>query len=69
MTGVEQLQKFTSSNKLAIEKEDDQMMFSINGVFVGKGRFESLFGNRIGFIVYNKQIIAFDDLLVTVKNK
>jgi hypothetical protein len=44
-------------------------MFHINDVFVGKARFEPLFGNRIGFIIYNKQTIAFDDLIVTVKTK
>jgi hypothetical protein len=57
------------NNKLAIEKEDDQLMFHINDVFVGKARFEPLFGNRIGFIIYNKQTITFDDLIVTVKTK
>ena len=45
------------------------MMFYTNNVFVGKAQFESLFGNSIGFIVFNKQTIAFDDLIVTVKNK
>jgi hypothetical protein len=58
-----------SSNKLVIEKEDDQIIFYINDMFVVKVRFEPLFGNRIGFIVNDTQIIAFDDLMVTVKNK
>jgi hypothetical protein len=63
------IKKLTSNNKLAIEKEDDKMLFYINGIFVGRAPFEPLFGNRIGFSVEDKQTIAFDDLIVTVKNK
>jgi hypothetical protein len=63
------INKFNSTNKLSFEKKGDQMMFYINDLFVGKVPFEPLFGNGIGFIVSNKQTIAFDDIIVTVKNK
>jgi hypothetical protein len=52
-----------------MQKENEQMIFHINDVFVGKAKFEPLFGNRVGFIVYDKQTVAFDDLFVTVKSK
>jgi hypothetical protein len=52
------INKFNSNNRLAIEKEGDEMTFYTNNVFVGKAQFESLFGNSIGFIVFNKQTIA-----------
>ena len=45
------------------------MMFYINDVLVVKTQFESWYGNSLGFIVENKQKIAFDDLLVTMENK
>jgi hypothetical protein len=63
------INKFNSTNKLAINKESDQIIFYINDMFAGKTQFEPFFGNYIGFIVYNKQTIAFDDLVVTVKSK
>lgn len=58
-----------STNKLAIEKVGEQIKFFINDNFVGKAKFESLFGNGVGFIVYDVQKIAFDDLVISVKSR
>ena len=59
------INRFNSTNKLTIEKKGSELLFLINDNFVGKIAFEPFFGNSIGFTVWNKQTIIFDDLVIT----
>ena len=59
------INRFNSTNKLTIEKKDSELLFLINDNLVGKIAFEPFFGNLIGFTVWNKQTIIFDDLVIT----
>lgn len=68
-TASNSINKLDSKNKLAILKKDKQIQFFVNDSLVGQAEFEPLFGNYIGFIVYNKQSISFDDLIVTTDGK
>ncbi len=63
------INKFNARNKLAILKEGDRLRFFINDIYVGGAQYEPQFGNRVGFIVFDRQTIAFDDFMVTVKRK
>ena len=74
--GKEQLiKKFTKSsaiktgngsyNKLKIRKESDQYKYYINDTFVAQTDFESFYGHRLGYVIYNKQKISVD--YITVK--
>lgn len=55
------------TNKLTIKKEGNQIQYFINDNFVGRTQFQPFFGNYLGFMVYSKQTIAFDDLVVSTK--
>src|SRR5438552_12010547 len=46
--------KSDASNKLAIEKQGDRMIFYINDTFVGVEQFEAFFGNHIARIFHKK---------------
>jgi len=63
------INRFNSTNKLTVEKKGDKLQFFINDSFVGKIKFEPFFGNRVGFSVWNKQTISFNDLIVTTHSK
>jgi hypothetical protein len=61
------INRFNATNKLTIDKKGSQINFFINDSFAGKIPFEPFFGARIGFALWNKQRIIFDDLLVTTQ--
>lgn len=63
------INRYNSTNTLTVEKKGDQLQFLINESIVGKIKFEPFFGNRVGFTVWNKQTINFDDLIVTTYSK
>ena len=52
-------------NKLKIRKEGDQYKYYINDTFVTQTDFESFYGHRLGYVVYNKQKVSVD--YITVK--
>jgi len=63
------INRLNGTNKLAIEKKGSELQFFINDTFAAKVPFESFFGDRVGFAVWNKQQVVFDDLLVTAPQK
>lgn len=63
------INRHNSTNKLTIEKKGGQIHFFINDSFVGKIQFEPFFGTGIGFSIWNKQKIIFDDLIVTMQGQ
>jgi hypothetical protein len=62
------INRFNSTNKLTIETKGSQMRFFINDSFAGKVQFEPFFGDGVGFTLWNKQKIIFDDLVVTTQS-
>ncbi|WKD86545.1 hypothetical protein KCTC32516_01921 [Polaribacter huanghezhanensis] len=75
----ELIKKFTKSsaiktgngalNTLKIRKESDQYKFYINNTFVAQTDFESFFGHRLGFVVFNKQKIGVDNITIKYLKK
>ena len=63
------INRLNSTNKLTIERKGDQIHSLINDSFVGKIKFEPFFGDELGFTLWNKQKIIFDDLVVTMHGK
>ena len=63
------INRLNGTNKLTIEKKDGELQFFINDTFAGKVPFQPFFGDRLGFAVWNKQKIVFDDLVVTAPHK
>lgn len=59
------INRSNSTNRLTLERKGDQIHFFINDSFVGKIQFEPFFGDGLGFTLWNKQKLIFDDLLVT----
>ncbi|MFK8060867.1 MAG: hypothetical protein AB8B78_12345 [Polaribacter sp.] len=53
-----------ASNILGVKKEGDYYKFYINNRYITKTDYESFFGNRIGYVVFNNQEIAVDYLKV-----
>ncbi|QTD37904.1 caspase family protein [Polaribacter batillariae] len=59
-----------ASNILKVRKEGDHYKYFINDRYVTKTDFEPFYGDRLGFVVYNKQEIAVDYLRIhRLKNK
>ena len=57
-----------SQNNLLIQKKGNWLHFKINGYEIDKIKYQSLFGNRIGFIVFSDADpikVAFDNLIIT----
>jgi hypothetical protein len=59
--------RFNGTNKLTIEKKGNEIHFLINDAFAAKVDFQPFFGERLGFVVWNKQRIIFDNLVVTTQ--
>ncbi|MFN8258181.1 MAG: caspase family protein [Bacteroidales bacterium] len=53
-----------ASNKLKIQKSGKDLMFFINDKQVEKITFQPFFGNQVGFMIYQKQQVACEYLLV-----
>ena len=62
------INRFNATNKLTIEKKGNELHFFINDTFAGKTEFQPFLGDRLGFAVWNKQKIIFDDLIVTTQH-
>ena len=56
-------------NELKIKKIGATNKFYINGNYIAESDFEAFYGNRIGYVVYNKQKIAVDNLVIRYLNK
>ena len=56
-------------NKFKVVKENNNLKFYINEVYLYSTPFEGFKGDRIGFVVYNKQKIAIDYLKVSYLKK
>lgn len=54
--------KYYTENKIKITKSNNLLRFYINGTYVNEFPFDQLYGNQIGFTVYNKQKIAINYL-------
>lgn len=52
------------TNKLRVQKSDNEILFFINDKFVAKIPHQPFFGDQIGFMVYQKQQIAVDNFIV-----
>ncbi|TAE01269.1 MAG: caspase family protein [Bacteroidetes bacterium] len=52
------------NNKLGIRKQDKKMYFYVNDNLVYAGAIGDLFGNNMGFIVYDDMGIAVNDILL-----
>ena len=63
------INRLDGTNKLTIEKKGSELQFSINDTFAGKVPFQPFFGQRLGFVLWNRQKIVFDDLVITVPQK
>jgi hypothetical protein len=59
------INRSNATNKLTIEKKGNELHFLINDTFAAKTEVLPTFGDRIGVLVWNKQRVAFDDLLIT----
>ncbi|MBN1252065.1 MAG: caspase family protein [Bacteroidales bacterium] len=57
------------TNKLRIQKQNNELEFFINDKYVAKIPFEQFFGNQIGFMMYQTQQIAVDYLVVYGKSR
>jgi hypothetical protein len=63
------INRLNGTNKLRVEKKGDELQFFINDTFAGNVSFQPFFGDRLGFAVWNKQKVVFDDLVVTAPQK
>ena len=52
------------TNKLRIQKTGNELLFYINERYVGKIPYVSFFGDQIGFMLYQRQQVAADYLVV-----
>ena len=59
------INRLGGTNKLTIEKKGSEIHFLVNDSFAGKLEFQPFFGDRIGFVLWNKQRVVFDDLVIT----
>jgi S1-C subfamily serine protease len=54
----------SGSNKLTVIKSSNTLIFFINSEQVATYNYDGIFGNKVGFIIFNAQKIAFDDLSI-----
>ena len=58
-----------STNTLRIVKQGDHYKFYVNGTYLTQTNFESFFGHNLGFVVFNKQKIAVDNIYIKYLKK
>ena len=58
-----------ANNKLIVRKEGNQYKFYINGTYLMQIDAKPFYGDYLGFVVYYKQNIAFNNLKVSYLNK
>jgi hypothetical protein len=61
------INRLNATNKLTVDKKGSEVYFLINDTFAAKIEFQPFFGDRIGFAVWNKERIIFDNLVVTTQ--
>ncbi len=52
------------TNKLRVQKTGNEILFYINERYVGKIPYQSFFGDQVGFMLYQRQQIAVDYIVV-----
>ena len=75
----EVIKKFTTSsaikkgngsiNTLRVVKQGDHYKFYVNGTYLTQTNFESFYGHRLGFVVFNKQKIGVDNIYIKYLKK
>ena len=73
------IKKFTASaaikegngvtNTLRIVKQGDHYKFYVNGTYLTQTNFESFYGHRLGFVLFNKQKISVDNIYIKYLKK
>jgi len=58
-----------STNTLRVVKQGDHYKFYVNGTYLTQTNFESFYGHRLGFVVFNKQKIAIDNIYIKYLKK
>lgn len=56
-----------STNELLVRKEGGRIRLFVNGHQVHEMAFEPFFGDRAGFVLYNRMSLEFDDFVVTTR--
>lgn len=59
------INKGNAENTLSIQKEGNQIKFYINDQYVNEAEFGEFLGDNVGFVVYNKMRIDFEQILIT----
>jgi len=63
------ISKTSITNKLRIQKQNNELQFFINDKYVAKITYQAFFGNQLGFMLYKNQQIAVDYLIVYGKSE
>ncbi len=63
------IRKFKSINKISIEKRGNEILFYVNNYFIAKIPFESFFGDKVGFVVYDRHKIRVHNLYIYQKKE
>ena len=73
------IKKFTTSsaikkgngvtNTLRVVKKGDHYNYYVNGTYLTQTNFESFYGHRLGFVVFNKQKIGVDNIYIKYLKK
>jgi len=58
-----------ATNTLRLVKQGDHYKFYVNGTYVTQTNFESFYGHRLGFVAFNKQKIAVDNIYIKYLKK
>ena len=57
------------TNTLRVVKQGDHYKFYVNNTYLTQTNFESFFGHRLGFVVFNKQKISVDNIYIKYLKK
>lgn len=57
------------NNTLRIVKQGDNYKYYVNDTYLTESNFESFYGHRLGFVVFNKQKISVDNLYIKYLKK
>ena len=63
------ISKTSITNKLRVQKHNNELDFFINDKYVARIPYQPFFGNQIGFMLYQNQQIAVDYLVVSRKSR
>lgn len=54
-----------AANRIRIRKKGDTLGFYVNNVYLNEAPFSRLQGDWVGFVVFRKKKVLFDDLIIT----